>query len=289
MDANARVERALSAALTYAEAGGPPPGLADAVRYAVFPGGARVRPRLCLAVARACGARDFAVAEAAAAAVELLHCASLVHDDLPCFDDADARRGKPSVHRLYGERLAVLAGDALIVLAFQHLARGAACAAERLPALILTLGRAVGLPSGIVAGQAWECEPDIDTKEYQRCKTGALFAGAAELGATAAGSEPGPWRRMGELLGACYQVADDICDAAGDSAVAGKPVGRDLALGRPSMVGDHGLDGAILQFRQLVEFCAEAVPPCPGRAGLQDLLRLEAGRLIPEKLRSVAA
>lgn len=289
MDANARVERALSAALAFAESGSPPAGLADAMRYAVFPGGARVRPRLCLAVARACGAHALEVAEAAAAAVELLHCASLVHDDLPCFDDADARRGKPTVHRVYGERLAVLAGDALIVLAFQQLARGAACSPENLPALILTLGRAVGMPSGIVAGQAWECEPNIDTEQYQRCKTGALFAGAAELGAAAAATEPGPWRRMGEILGACYQVADDICDAAGDCAVAGKPIGRDQALGRPSMVGDHGLEGAVARFRRLVDDCAAAVPECPGRSGLQDLLRIEAGRLIPEKLRSMAA
>ena len=213
MDAVNRVERALSAALAFAESGSPPPGLADAMRYSVFPGGARIRPRLCLAVARACGAKDLIVAEAAAAAVDLLHCASLVHDDLPCFDDADARRGKPSVHRMYGERLAVLAGDALIVLSFQHLARIAAIQPDKLPGLIMTLGRAVGAPGGIVAGQAWECEPAIDTEEYQRCKTGALFAGAAELGASAAGSDPGPWRRMGELLGACYQVADDIADA----------------------------------------------------------------------------
>lgn len=289
MDANTRVERALSSAMAFAESGSPPPGLADAMRYAVFPGGARVRPRLCLAVARACGARELAVAEAAAVAVELLHCASLVHDDLPCFDDADARRGKPSVHRMYGERLAVLAGDALIILAFQQLARGAACQPDRLSGLILTLGRAVGMPSGIVAGQAWECEPAIDTDEYQRCKTGALFAGAAELGATAAGSDPGPWRRMGEFLGACYQVADDICDAAGQADVVGKPVGRDEALGRPSVVHDRGLDGAIEHFQTLVEHCADAVPPCPGRAALQDLLRMEAERLIPEKLRRVAA
>ena len=95
------------------------------LRYAVFPGGARIRPRLCLAVAQACGEDQPAVTDAAAAAIELLHCASLVHDDLPCFDDAPLRRGKPSVHRAFGERLAVLAGDALIVLAFETLARAA--------------------------------------------------------------------------------------------------------------------------------------------------------------------
>jgi geranylgeranyl diphosphate synthase type II len=289
MDANTRVERALNAALAYAESGHPPPGLADAMRYAVFPGGAQVRPRLCLAVARACGDTDLTLAEASAAAVELMHCASLVHDDLPCFDDADARRGKPSVHRLFGERLAVLAGDAMIVLAFQHMARMGACAPDRLANLILTLGRAIGMPGGIVAGQAWECEPAIDTEEYQRCKTGALFAGAAELGAASAGKDTGPWRRMGELLGACYQVADDICDAAGDAEVVGKPVGQDTALDRPSMVRDFGLEGAIAHFRDLVDQCAEAVPECPGRSSLQSLLRIEAARLIPEKLREVAA
>ena len=91
-----------------------------------FPGGARIRPRLCLAVAQACGEDQPAVTDAAAAAIELLHCASLVHDDLPCFDDAPIRRGKPSVHRAFGEQLAVLAGDALIVLAFETLALAAA-------------------------------------------------------------------------------------------------------------------------------------------------------------------
>ena len=102
-----------------------PPLLAAAMRHAVFPGGARIRPQLCLAVARACGDAHPALADAAAAAIELLHCASLVHDDLPCFDDAATRRGQPSVHAAYGERLAVLAGDALIVLAFQTLAAAA--------------------------------------------------------------------------------------------------------------------------------------------------------------------
>ena len=95
------------------------------MRHAVLPGGARVRPQLCLSVAQACGDDLPEMSDAAAAAIELIHCASLVHDDLPCFDDADLRRGKPSVHRAYGEPLAVLAGDALIVMAFEALARAA--------------------------------------------------------------------------------------------------------------------------------------------------------------------
>ncbi|TXM88116.1 geranylgeranyl pyrophosphate synthase, partial [Methylobacterium sp. WL103] len=136
MDAGQRIERTLDIAVAYAEAPGAPPRLAEAIRYAVFPGGHRIRPRLCLAVAAACGDDDPQGAEAAAAAIELLHCASLVHDDLPCFDDAETRRKKAAVHVAFGEPLAVLTGDALIVLAFETLARGAAKHPQRLAALV---------------------------------------------------------------------------------------------------------------------------------------------------------
>ena len=178
-----RIERALSAALAHADEGGGPPRLGKAMQHAVFPRGARVRPRLCLAVSAACGEDDPAAADAAAAAIELLHCASLVHDDLPCFDDAEMRRGRPSVHRAFGVPLAVLAGDALIVLAFQTLARGAG-ASPRLGRLLEVVGAAVGAPLGIAAGQAWECEPPetVDLGDYQRSKTGILFAAAADGG-----------------------------------------------------------------------------------------------------------
>src|SRR5271166_5447943 len=144
MDSMTRIERALAASL--ARTGGPaaPPLLAAAMQHAVFPRGARIRPRLCLAVAAACGDDAPCAADAAAAAIELLHCASLVHDDLPCFDDAATRRGRPSVHRAYGEPIAVLTGDALIVLAFQTLAWGAVTVPLRLAAMMQTLGRAVG-------------------------------------------------------------------------------------------------------------------------------------------------
>src|SRR3712207_4775184 len=125
MDVGIRIELALVEALTRAGSSPCPPLLAAAMHHAVFPGGARIRPRLCLSVAAACGDDDPAVSEAAAVAIELLHGASLVHDDLPCFDDAPIRRGRPSVHCAYGEPAAVLTGDALIVLAFQILASGA--------------------------------------------------------------------------------------------------------------------------------------------------------------------
>src|SRR5215475_9188376 len=126
MDVATRIEKALNEAVGLADQPGCPPRLGAAMRAAVFPKGARVRPRLCHAVASACGDDQPGATNAAGAAIELLHCASLVHDDLPCFDNADLRRGKPSVHKAFGERLAVLAGDGLIVLAFEALGRAGA-------------------------------------------------------------------------------------------------------------------------------------------------------------------
>ena len=117
-----RIEKGLHQALAIAESKTAPQNLQKALHHSVFPGGARIRPQLCLAVAAACGDDDPGLSTAAAGAIELLHCASLVHDDLPCFDNAMTRRGRPSVHAAFGERIAVLAGDALIVLAFQYVA-----------------------------------------------------------------------------------------------------------------------------------------------------------------------
>ena len=282
MSSSARIEAALAAALAVVDAKGSPPRLAAAMRHAVFPAGARVRPRLTLAVARACAEDDPALSGAAAAAIELLHCASLVHDDLPCFDDAPLRRGRPSVHRAFGERLAVLAGDALIVLAFQSLAAAAARAPQRLAALVALVAGGVGMPRGIAAGQAWECEPQVRLREYQRAKTGALFAAATGAGALAAGADARPWLALGEALGEAYQVADDIRDVVASVQLLGKPVGRDLALGRPSMAREHGLDGAIAQFARLIGSAIDAVPACPGAADLRALVRREAERLLPE-------
>ncbi len=289
MEPMTRIERALMAALARADAPGAPPRLAAAMRHAVFPRGARIRPRLCLAVAGACGDDRPGVAEAAAAAIELMHCASLVHDDLPCFDDAATRRGRPTVHRAFGAPLAVLAGDALIVLAFETLAREAAAVPARLPGLLMILGRSVGMPGGIAAGQAWECEAEIDLAAYHRAKTGALFAAATLAGAAAAGSEPDRWRGLGELLGEAYQVADDLHDVADDAATLGKPVGRDAALGRPSAAAALGIDGALQRLSTLAEAAMQSVPPCRGAAELRALIRSEATRLVPKSLAARAA
>ena len=172
-----RIEEALAVAIARSNQGAPT-NLGEATRYAVFPGGARVRPRLCLAVAEACGNPFPEVSEGAACALELLHCASLVHDDLPCFDDAETRRGKPSVHRTFGEAVAVLTGDALIVLAFDTIARASCVAPAQLGMLIMALARAAGSPHGLAAGQAWESERSIRLDQYHRAKTGSLFVAA---------------------------------------------------------------------------------------------------------------
>jgi geranylgeranyl diphosphate synthase type II len=279
-----RIEHALAAAIATGEAEGAPPKLAGAIRHAVFPGGARIRPQLCLAVAQACGDDDPGLSEAVATSIELLHCASLVHDDLPCFDDADTRRGRASVHFAFGEPLAVLAGDALIVLAFQTLALGAARSPARLAPLLQTVARGVGMPFGIVAGQAWECEPRVRLADYQRAKTGALFTAATVAGAQAAGAPSEPWRALGDWLGEAYQVADDIRDVAADPAALGKPMGQDLALHRPSAATDLGLGGAIQHFDRLVAQAIESIPHCHGEAQLRALVRMEAERLVPAAL-----
>ena len=284
MKAITRIEQSLAAAVATGEAQGCPPKLAGAIRHAVFPGGARVRPQLCLAVAAACGNDDPELSEAAASAIELLHCASLVHDDLPCFDDAATRRGRASVHFAYGESLAVLAGDALIVLAFQTLGAAAGKSPLRLPALLGTIAKGVGMPFGIVAGQAWECEPRVTLADYQRAKTGALFTAATAAGALAAGASAEPWLALGEWLGEAYQVADDIRDVAADPSVIGKPTGQDVALCRPSSARELGLEGAIEHFNSLVQSAIDAIPACKGEAQLRALVRMEAERLIPKEL-----
>jgi geranylgeranyl diphosphate synthase type II len=281
-------ETALENAVARA-ATGSPKKLAEALRYAVFPGGARIRPRLCVAVARACGAPSSRAAEAAAAAIELVHCASLVHDDLPCFDDATERRGRAAVHRAFGEPIAVLVGDGLIVLSFETLAVECAQDPSALVQLVPLLARAVGAPNGLVAGQAWESEPSAPLAAYHRAKTGSLFVAATTAGAIAAGQAPGPWRTLGERLGEAYQVADDLLDAVAGAAEAGKSTQRDHALGRPNAVDALGLTAAVARLRALVQDAVDSIPPCEGRAELAALVVAMAERLVPASLRQSAA
>lgn len=284
-----RIEVALEKSLTGPCAAPCPPRLSEALRYAVFPGGARVRPRLCLAVASACGDDRPDLADSAAASIELIHCASLVHDDLPCFDNADVRRGRPSVHKSYGQPLALLVGDALIVAAFETLGRSAATECARAAGLIGILARASGGPSGIVAGQAWECEDEICLADYHSSKTGALFAAATRAGAMAAGHDGEAWSSLGELLGEAYQVADDICDLVANPEQLGKPVHQDSLLGRPNAVAELGLDGAVARLKRLLAGAMDSVPPCPGRAELKSHILNSASPYLPKELARAAA
>jgi geranylgeranyl diphosphate synthase, type II len=284
-----RIEAALEQSMASLCAAPCPPKLSDALRYAVFPGGARVRPRLCLAVASACGDDRPALADAAAASIELIHCASLAHDDLPCFDNADVRRGKASVHKVYGEPIALLVGDALIVAAFETLGRSALSDCARAARLIGSLAKASGGPSGIVAGQAWECESEINLADYHSAKTGSLFAAATRAGAMAAGHDADAWSRLGELLGESYQVADDICDLVSSPEALGKPAHQDSRLGRPNAVAELGLDGAVARLKRLLAGAIESVPPCPGRDELKAHILNSARPYLPKELARVAA
>ncbi len=281
MDLLKRAEKSLEFHFERAAGIGAPPRLVEAMRHSVFSGGARVRPQLVLSVAMACGEDDPELTDAAACAVELMHCASLVHDDMPAFDNADIRRGRPSVHKAFGEPLALLAGDALIVMAYQVILNAGQAHPVRLVALMKNLSAGVGLPSGIVAGQAWECEVKADLGQYQRAKTGALFVAATCAGALCCASDATPWAALGANLGEAYQVADDIRDVMGQANLMGKPVGQDALHARPSAASELGLDGAMAHFQSLIELAATSIPLCSHRELLQQLVRREAERLVP--------
>ena len=280
--AGERVEGALLAALAGAAARPAPPRLAAALRHSVVPGGARIRPMILMAVASACGEDRPALTDAAAAALELVHCASLVHDDLPCFDDAALRRGAPSCHAAFGEPLAVLAGDSLIVLAFGALARAAARAPERAAGLMAILAERTGMPGGICAGQGWESEAAVDLGAYHRAKTGALFVAATQMGAASAGRDPAPWEPLGAAIGEAFQVADDLRDALLSEAELGKPAGQDAAHARPSAVAELGVEGAVGRLRAILDGAVASIPDCPGRDRLAAMVGQQAARLIPQ-------
>ncbi len=286
-----RIEAAVAAALALGQGAlspdAVPSKLRGALDHAVLPGGARIRPTILVSVARACGDDRPLITDAAAAALELIHCASLVHDDLPCFDDADVRRGKPTVHRAYGEPVAVLAGDSLIVLAFEVLARAAGDHPLRAVELIRVLAQRTGMPGGICAGQGWESEPVVNLAAYHRAKTGALFIAATQMGAIAAGQEAEPWEELGARIGEAFQVADDLKDALMTEAEMGKPAGQDAAHARPSAVQELGVAGAVRHLKDILGGAIASIPSCPGEAMLAAMVRAYAERMTPVDLRPV--
>ena len=246
-------------------------GLADqpvihAMRYAVQ-GGKRLRGFLVLEGARMLGAGD-GRALSAAAAVEALHAYSLIHDDLPCMDDDDLRRGLPTVHVKWDEAVAVLAGDALQTLAFELLTDPALGDAGVRLALVSGLARASGA-RGMVLGQALDIAAETapapltlqQITALQAGKTGALIGFSAEAGAIVAGADPAPLRAYADAMGLAFQIWDDVLDVTGDAAKTGKRVGKDAGAGKATFVSLLGLDGARARAGELVAQAESALSP----------------------------
>ncbi len=248
-----RAEAALDRVLP--AAGTAPVKLHDAMRYATLGGGKRVRAMLVYAAGAWAGAdrstAGAAALDAAACAVELIHAYSLVHDDLPCMDDDDLRRGRPTVHIAYDEATALLVGDALQALAFEVLAKSSA--PDRAAAQVTLLALASG-SLGMAGGQAIDLDsvgkslawPDLET--MHRAKTGALLRASVMLGATAVHTpgdrERDALARYAEAVGLAFQVVDDVLDVETDSATLGKTAGKDAMHDKPTVVTTLGLDRA---------------------------------------------
>lgn len=266
-------------------AGYPDQPVVHAMRYAVS-GGKRLRAFLVVEGAALYGV-DPAGALNAAAAIEAVHAYSLVHDDLPCMDDDDLRRGLPTVHVKWDQATAVLAGDALQTLAFDLLSDPAthADAAVRVD-LIGSLARASGA-RGMVYGQALDIAAESadrpltlnEITELQAGKTGALIAWSAEAGARLARADIAPLTRYATALGLAFQIADDILDIEGDAVEVGKAVGKDAAAGKATFVMLLGLDGAKARARDLIDEAIGALDPYgAGADTLRDAARFVISR-----------
>ncbi|MER8447806.1 polyprenyl synthetase family protein [Mesorhizobium sp. M1066] len=238
-----------------------PERLMAAMRHGVLNGGKRLRPFLVMESAALFSA-DGEAALRVAAALECVHCYSLIHDDLPAMDDDDLRRGQPTVHRAFDEATAILAGDALLTLAFDIIAGEAtALPAERRAALVLALARAAG-GGGMVGGQKLDLEAEQTPPDeagiirLQAMKTGALIRFACEAGALIAGAPADDRERLAEFgsaIGLAFQLADDLLDLTADASQMGKATGKDAAAGKATLVALHGANWARGQLHGLVE------------------------------------
>ncbi len=263
-----------------------PSPLREAMAHPLMAGGKRLRPLLVMAACRACGGDEDA-ARAPALAVEMIHTYSLVHDDLPAMDDDDLRRGQPTTHVVYGEAMAVLAGDALHTLAFETLAE-APLPPERITRLVLTLARAAGA-GGMAGGQALDLEAEgaASVSEEQvarihRLKTGALLAASHRMGAEAAGAEPAvvdEIEAIGGVIGLAFQIQDDVLDMTASTEELGKTAGKDAAAGKATWTAAVGLDEARRRARELLGQALSRIEALPGAtAPLARLARLAIDR-----------
>ena len=252
--------------------------VAQAMRYATA-GGKRLR---ALLVMEGAALHDVAPESAIwpAAAIEALHAYSLVHDDMPCMDDDALRRGQPTVHVRWDEATAVLTGDALQSLAFEMVTHPDVGSGDVRAHLARSLAQAAG-GQGMVLGQARDIAAETAARPLtldeitalQAGKTGALIGWAAMCGPRMSGADEGPLRRYAEALGLAFQIHDDLIDATGDAAAAGKAVGKDAAAGKATFVSHLGVEGARARAASLVDAACDALSPYGGRA---DTLRATA-------------
>ena len=245
-----------------------------AMRHSVFAGGKRLRPVLCLEVGRLASGEEKPLRRVAAA-LELIHTYSLIHDDLPALDNDDLRRGQPTCHRVFGEAMAILAGDALLTLALHALAEPGLCLAERQLRMISDLTRAIGTPGGMVAGQVADLEAangaaDAEALEFiHRAKTGAFIAASLRAGALVAGAAEADLDALavyGEKIGLAFQIADDLLDVSGTSAELGKTPGKDDRQRKATYPGRYGIETSRRRAASLVREATAALERFGARA-----------------------
>lgn len=250
---------------------GTPEALAEAMRYCALDGGKRLRPALVLMAAEAAGGGDEDLAARCAVAVELVHCYSLVHDDLPAMDDDDLRRGRPTAHVKFGQAMAILAGDALLTRAFAVLGESLS---PRAAELTTELAHAAG-PAGMVAGQVADmglCDVPggVEGLRYIHLnKTAAMIRAAGRMGALAGGGDDATLEAIGlygQSLGLAFQLVDDLLDVMGSAEVIGKTPGKDRSAGKRTYVEHLGPDKARALADELTADAAAAVEPL-GQAG----------------------
>ena len=285
----ARIEAALERLLPPPDPGLPERRLVEAMRYSLLAGGKRLRPVLCLAAAEAVGGPNATAADVdrACAAIECVHTYSLIHDDLPAMDDDDLRRGKPTCHRAFDEATAILAGDALQVLAFEMLCEAEGIRADTRLALLATLASASGI-SGMVGGQAMDlacvgqavAQPALE--RMHALKTGALIRAAVRMGGLLGGAKAealDALDRYASAIGLAFQVQDDILDGTGTAAALGKAPGADAARDKPTFLSLMGERAAADYAQALCERAVQALAPFGERAQpLADIARFIVAR-----------
>jgi geranylgeranyl diphosphate synthase type II len=254
-----------------------PATIHKAMRYSIFAGGKRLRPVLTLAAAEACGGK-VANALPAACAVECIHTYSLIHDDLPCMDDDDLRRGRPTSHKVFGEGIAVLAGDALLTVAFEILAKATPSRRHPVARQILDLAVAAG-SRWLVGGQVADLEGEgrslggDELRYIHRCKTAALLTASIRLGAMSADATPGQIRALttfGQSVGLAFQIIDDILDVTQPTERLGKSAGKDVASQKATYPAIFGLEKSRAEAKRLTR-AAHAALKSFGKKG--DTLR----------------